>query len=197
MSNFQEIYKKKLVTAEEAVKKVKSGDWIDWAMFNGKPVELDKALAARKDELKDIKIMAAVTVPPVPEVIQKDPKGEVFTYNDQHFSLLTRIMQDMCGGVYYQPTLYGESELYVLNAMYDTPKTGTPLRDHFMAQVGPMDKDGYFNWGLHNSCCYLQAISAKNVILEEEIQDLIKNLRKFLNKKLITDFTLEQNVRES
>jgi hypothetical protein len=27
-------------------------------MFNGKPIELDKALAARKDELSDIKIMA-------------------------------------------------------------------------------------------------------------------------------------------
>ena len=166
MGDVQKMYKEKLCTAEEAVKKVKSGDWIDWAMFNGKPVELDKALAARKDELNDIKIMAAVTVPPVPEIIMKDPHGEVFTYNDQHFSLLTRIMQDQCDGVFYQPTLYGESELYVLNGKYDPIKIGTPLRDHFMCQVGPMDKDGYFNWGLHNSCCYLQAIHSKNIILE-------------------------------
>lgn len=166
MKSYNEMYKEKLVTAEEAVKKVKSGDWIDWAMFNGKPVELDKALAARKDELKDVIIMAAVTVPPVPEVILKDPKGEVFTYNDQHFSLLTRILQEQCGGVFYQPTLYGESDMYVLNGMNDPKKAGTPLRDHFMVQVSPMDKDGYFNWGLHNSCCYLQAISSKNIILE-------------------------------
>jgi acyl-CoA hydrolase len=166
MGDVQKMYKEKLCTAEEAVKKVKSGDWIDWAMFNGKPVELDKALAARKDELSDIKIMAAVTVPPVPEVIMKDPHGEVFTYNDQHFSLLTRIMQDQCDSVFYQPTLYGESDLYVLNGKYDPIKIGTPLRDHFMCQVGPMDKDGYFNWGLHNSCCYLQAIHSKNIILE-------------------------------
>jgi acyl-CoA hydrolase len=166
MKNYNELYKEKLVTAEEAVKKVKSGDWIDWAMFNGKPVELDKALAARKDELSDIKIMAAVTVPPVPEVILKDPKGEVFTYNDQHFSLLTRILQDQCSGVFYQPTLYGESELYLLNAVNDPKKMGTPLRDHFMVQTGPMDKDGYFNWGMHNSCCYLQAIHSKNIIIE-------------------------------
>ena len=166
MGDFLKMYKEKLVTADEAVKKVKSGDWIDWAMFNGKPVELDKALAARKDELNDIKIMAAVTVPPVPEVIMKDPHGEVFTYNDQHFSLLTRIMQDQCDNVFYQPTLYGESDLYVLNGRYDTIKIGTPLRDHFMCQVGPMDKDGYFNWGLHNSCCYLQAIHSRNIILE-------------------------------
>ncbi len=166
MKSFQTLFKEKLVTAEEAVKKVKSGDWIDWAMFNGKPVELDKALAARKDELRDIVIMAAVTVPPIPEVVQKDPKGEVFTYNDQHFSLLTRMLQEMCEGVFYQPTLYGESELYVFNGMNDRKKAGTPLRDFFMAQVGPMDKNGYFNWGMHNSCCYLQAISSANIILE-------------------------------
>jgi acyl-CoA hydrolase len=166
MGDFLKMYKEKLVTADEAVKKVKSGDWIDWAMFNGKPVELDKALAARKDELNDIKIMAAVTVPPVPEVIMKDPRGEVFTYNDQHFSLLTRIMQDQCNNVFYQPTLYGESDLYVLNGKYDPIRIGTPSRDHFMCQVGPMDKDGYFNWGLHNSCCYLQAIHSNNIILE-------------------------------
>ncbi|HUN55054.1 MAG TPA: acetyl-CoA hydrolase/transferase C-terminal domain-containing protein [Smithella sp.] len=166
MGDFLKMYREKLVTAEEAVKKVKPGDWIDWAMFNGKPVELDKALAARKDELSDIKIMAAVSVPPVPEVIMKDPHGEVFTFNDQHFSLLTRIMQDQCDNVFYQPTLYGESDLYVINARHDPVKIGTPLRDHFMVQVGPMDKDGYFNWGLHNSCCYLQAIRSKNIILE-------------------------------
>jgi len=43
------MYKEKLRTAEEAVSIVKSGDWIDYAMFNGKPVVCDRALGARKD----------------------------------------------------------------------------------------------------------------------------------------------------
>ena len=166
MKNFQEMYKEKLRTAEEAVRIVKSGDWIDFAMFNGKPVVCDRALAARKEELKDINIMAAVTIPPVPEVVLKDPQGEVFTYNDQHFSLLTRILQQQCKGVFYQPTLYGESELYMRYAQSDPSKLGTNLRDVFFCQVTPMDKDGFFNWGLHNSCCYLQATTAKACILE-------------------------------
>jgi hypothetical protein len=106
------MYKDKLRTAEEAMKVVKSGAWIDYAMFNGKPVACDTALAARKDELKNINVMGAVTVPPLPEVVMKDPMGEVFTYNDQHFSALTRIFQERCGNVFYQPTLYGESEMY-------------------------------------------------------------------------------------
>lgn len=170
--DFHQMYKEKLRTAEEAMKVVKPGDWIDYAMFNGKPVACDQALAARKDELSDINIMGAVTVPPIPDVILKDPMGEVFTYNDQHFSALTRILQEKCGNVFYQPTLYGESEMYMNYGIYaedqekTTSKIGTNLRDVFLCQVTPMDEDGYFNWGLHNSCCFLQATTAKTRIVE-------------------------------
>lgn len=170
--DFQQMYKEKLRTAEEAMKIVKPGNWIDYAMFNGKPVACDQALAARKDELSDINIMGAVTVPPIPEVILKDPLGEVFTFNDQHFSALTRILQEKCGGVFYVPTLYGESEMLLNYGLYaedeekTTGKIGTNLRDVFICQTTPMDEDGYFNWGLHNSCCYLSATTAKNCIVE-------------------------------
>ncbi len=164
--DFQQMYKDKLRTAEEAVKIVKSGDWIDYAMFNGKPIALDRALAARKGELNDINIMAAVTVPPVPEVILQDPKGEVFTYNDQHFSALTRLLQENFQGVFYQPTHYGESEIYLESVRTDPEKMGCPVRDHFMVQVTPMDKYGYFNWGVHNACCYYQATRSTNCIVE-------------------------------
>ncbi|CFX43852.1 Acetyl-CoA hydrolase/transferase [Syntrophomonas zehnderi OL-4] len=165
-NGFQKLYQEKLRTAEEAVKIVKSGDWIDYAMFNGKPVVCDRALAARKAELSDVKIMGAVTVPPVPEVVMKDPKGEVFTYNDQHFSVLTRMMQEQCQGVFYQPTQYGESDQYLLNGRIDPIKIGTPSRNFFMVQVAPMDKDGYFNWGLHNSACYNMATTSDHCIVE-------------------------------
>lgn len=58
------MYKDKLCTAEEAAAKVESGFVIDYGFFNGKPVAFDKALAARKDELKDVQIWTAVTLPP-------------------------------------------------------------------------------------------------------------------------------------
>ena len=54
--NYQELYQQKLTTAEEAVKAVKSGDWVDYSWCCNYPVSLDKALAARKDELYDVKI---------------------------------------------------------------------------------------------------------------------------------------------
>ena len=164
--DFQMMYKEKLRSPEEAVSCIKSGDWIDYGMFNGQPVACDRALAARKDELSDIKIMTAVTVPPLPEVVTRDPQGEVFTYMDLHFSLVSRIMQEQCQGVFYHPVQYGESDKYFLDAMYDKKNVGSIARKAFIVQVTPMDKHGYFNWGVHNSVSYVQALSAHNVILE-------------------------------
>ena len=47
-------YKKKLVTAEQAARVVKSGDWVEYGSFLGMVRACDKALAARKGELKDV-----------------------------------------------------------------------------------------------------------------------------------------------
>lgn len=109
--DYQQMYREKLRTAEEVAREIQSGALIDYAMFNGKPVALDAALAARKDELQNITIYGAVTVPPVSEVVLRDPLGDVFTYNDQHFSALTRILQEKCQGVFYSPVQYGEGAL--------------------------------------------------------------------------------------
>ena len=54
--NVYEEYKKKLVSAEEAVKIVKSGDWVDYSQTCSFPEDLDAALAARRDELEDVKV---------------------------------------------------------------------------------------------------------------------------------------------
>ena len=60
--NFQEMYRQKLTTPEEAVKVIRSGDWVDYGWSTGTPDVLDKALAARKDELTDVKIRGGVTM---------------------------------------------------------------------------------------------------------------------------------------
>ena len=54
--DYQAMYQQKLTTAQEAVKVVKSGDWVDYTWCTNHPVALDKALAERKDELTDVKI---------------------------------------------------------------------------------------------------------------------------------------------
>ena len=48
--NFFDEYKQKLKTPDEAVKAIKSGDWVDYSVGLGFPELLDGALAKRKDD---------------------------------------------------------------------------------------------------------------------------------------------------
>ena len=47
MNVYEKEYNEKLTKAEEAVRSVKSGDWIDFGWGVGVPVTLDRALAER------------------------------------------------------------------------------------------------------------------------------------------------------
>ena len=52
--DFSEEYRQKLVSADEAVKVIKSGDWVDYGWCTNTVDALDKALAKRTDELRRI-----------------------------------------------------------------------------------------------------------------------------------------------
>ncbi len=164
-------YRDKLRTADEAVGCVKSGDWITYAFFNGKPVKCDTALAKRKGELREVQIYGAVTIPPVPEVLTQDPDGEAFTYGDFHFSLLTRIMKmQYPDRVSYAPLHFGETDWQTEHLRgplheYDPNKTGIRLQDVHIMRTAPMDENGYFNFGISNACM-LGWCKAHKVVVE-------------------------------
>ena len=75
--SYYDQYKSKLRTPEEAVKAVKSGDWVEYTTSNGFPALLDEALAARKDELSDVKIRGNLIFGPI-KVVECDPQREHF-----------------------------------------------------------------------------------------------------------------------
>ena len=152
-----EEYKKKLVTAEKAVQVVQSGDWVEYGEFTGMVRSLDKALAKRKGELKDVNIRSTVTAY-APEVILADPTGEAFTWNSWHFSGADRRFADKGVPVYYIPIKYSEVPRYVRQEIPDLAV--------FMLQVSPMDKHGYFNFGPQNSFTKATCERAKTVIVE-------------------------------
>lgn len=60
LMGFAEEYRSKLTTAEEAVKAVKSGDWVDYGWCTATALELDKALAKRAGELEDVKLRGGI-----------------------------------------------------------------------------------------------------------------------------------------
>ena len=84
-----DIYKEKRRTPEEAVQLVRSGDWVDYSQTCSFPAALDAALAARRDELTDVKIRHAISMRPV-QVVEQDPQHQAFTYNLWHCSGLDR-----------------------------------------------------------------------------------------------------------
>ena len=78
-------YRSKLRTAEEAVKAVKSGDWVEFGCGVTYPTLCDRALAGRKDELTDVKVRGMLCYGPI-AVVESDPEQEHFTYNSWHLT---------------------------------------------------------------------------------------------------------------
>ena len=79
--DFNKMYKQKLVTPDDAVKIVKSGDNVQYNSHNGIPPSLDMALARRRDELRGVIINTSITLFPL-YTITSDPSGEHFLYDN-------------------------------------------------------------------------------------------------------------------
>lgn len=152
---YEQEYKEKLVSADEAVKVVKSDTFVDWGFFNGKPLLLDQAMARRHEELRNVSIYTAVSIPPIPEVC-KYP--ESFVYHDWQWSKVTRMIKQAVP-VYYSPILYHQGPFWYRNGL-------VPHKNVAMLRVAPMDKYGYFNFGPQNSESMAKCEMADIVIVE-------------------------------
>ena len=135
--SFVEEYNQKLVSADEAVKVVKSGDWVDYGWCNGTPDALDKALAKRTDELNDIKLRGGILLKPL-AVFDREDAGEHFTWNSWHMGGIERKLIAR-GCSFYSPIRYSELPRYY--------RDGAAKVNVAMFQVAPMDAHGYFNFG--------------------------------------------------
>ena len=130
----QEQYRQKLRTPEEAVRVIKSGDWVDYTSNVCFPSLLDAALARRKEELTDVKIRGNLIFGPI-QTVECDPTREHFIYNSWHCSGYERKLCDK-GLCNYIPMIF---------------RNVVPYYRHFltvnvaMMCVTPMDKHGYFN----------------------------------------------------
>jgi acyl-CoA hydrolase len=103
MNHMQE-YHAKLTTAERAVKVIQSGDWVDYNFTLSQPSALDKALAARKNELVNVKVRGGFFLRPL-EIVIADQEREHFFYNSWHFSPYERKLSDR-GLCNYIPMVY-------------------------------------------------------------------------------------------
>ena len=132
--DYQAEYRSKLRTPEEAVRVVRSGDWVDYMSNVCFPTLLDEALSRRRDELHDVKIRGNLIFGPI-QAVECDPTREHFVYNSWHCSSYERKLTDR-GLCNYIPMIF---------------RNLVPYYRHFltvnvaMLCVTPMDKHGYFN----------------------------------------------------
>ena len=154
--DYQKLYREKLTTPAEAVKAVKSGDWVDYGWSATHPVALDKALAARGEELHDVKLRGGVTLW-VPEIAKIPNAGEHFTWHSWHCTGADRKVIESGMG-YFCPMRYSELPRFYLENL-------DPM-DVAMLQVTPMDEHGNFNFGLEASGTAAMLSRARIIIVE-------------------------------
>ena len=153
--DYQALYQQKLTTPEQAVKVVKSGDWVDYGWCTNHPVTLDRALAARKDELSDVKVRGGVTMW-MPEIAKADDAGDHFTWHSWHCSGIDRKVIAKGMG-FFAPMRYSElPRFYRENVSVDVA----------MIQVTPMDSHGNFSYALAASHLADMLDKAKTIIVE-------------------------------
>jgi len=125
------------VTPEQAARVVRSGDWLDYGSTLIQPDLFDAALAARKHELRDVKIRSCISVRPR-AVLEADPEGEHFFWFSWHFGGYDRAKHD-AGISHYIPVNLGEIPDYYR-------RFNDPI-DVAILKARPMDENGYFNFG--------------------------------------------------
>jgi len=145
----------KLLSADAVAASVKSGERIDYGFALTEPDAFDAALAARKAELRDVTVRGALSLRPR-QVIEQDPEQRHFINENWHFSGYDRKKCEL-GLVSYVPFNFGEGPaLYRRHLSVDL----------LVLKTAPMDRHGYFNFGV--STTYARAICdvAKRIVVE-------------------------------
>ena len=133
------LYSEKYVTPEEAVLRVKDGDWVEYGFGAGFPELLDKALAARKGRVKDVKIRGGLIIRPRIEAVEADPEQESFHYYSIHIGDYERKLQSR-GLVTFIPVM--------LRSLPELYRRGDIRTDVAFVPVSKPDEKGFCSLGI-------------------------------------------------
>ncbi len=183
--DYRKDYESKFVSADEAVKVVKSGDLVHYGEFVMCSHVLDAALAKRTEELERV-LIRTVTCPFMPQTVLADPERKHFIYNDWHFSGASRKLHDKNLCNYISLTYHEGPSFY---------ERGYVPVDVALIKVTPPDKHGFVNLGTSNSITHAFVDAAKIVIAEinESVPRCLGGLRETLHVSEIDYFVQGDN----
>ena len=145
------------IGSEEAACFVKSGMWLDYGVGLCQPDVFDKALASRRESLRNVKIRSCLTMKPR-AVLEEDSEGDHFSWFSWHFSGYDRRKHDS-GRCNYMPLNLGEVPDYYRRFI-------NPV-DIVILKTCPMDENGYFNFSASNLWHRAIIERARMVMVEE------------------------------
>lgn len=144
------------ITPSAAAALVESNMWLDYGVSLCQPDLFDQALAARQEELTNVKIRSCLSMKPR-AVLESDPEGKHFTWFSWHFSGYDRRKHD-AGVSHYMPLNLGEVPGYYRRFI-------DPV-DIVILKTCPPDENGFCNFGVTNIWHRALVERAKTVILE-------------------------------
>lgn len=148
-------YTQKKISAEKAAGLIKSGDWVDYGHMLASPIFMDQALSKRVGDVRDVKIRCS-GFPEFSAVVIADPEQKSFIYNTAFLTLMDRGINTN-GVVSHIPGLYSEIPGF---------STRHHHTDVCIIRTTPMDKNGFFNYGICNDCQSEMVPNAKMLIVE-------------------------------
>lgn len=154
-NNYMKKYNEKLITVEEAIKKVKSNDEICVGLAGSEPQDFLKILHKRRDEVENVNILTCLNMGNYKFTSDESMKGH-FLNATWFYSTLTRKAHPF------------KTATFIPNHLHLSARKRLSRRkpNIFIGTVSKMDKHGYFSLSL--STCYEREYleAADMVILE-------------------------------
>lgn len=152
-SGLEDLFKEKLVSSQEAVKCIKSGDNVVLSMGAGEPTILLDAITGRKNELHDVRIHQMLPLT-LPKYMQKGMERHF-----RHVSWFNSAVN--------RPGVKAGQAGVMMGYLHEYPRFFTENLhvNVFMGIVSPMDKHGFFSFGVSVNYTMAAAQKADLVIL--------------------------------
>ena len=155
----QELYRSKVVSADEAVTRIHSGDRVVFAHAVGESLPISEALIRNKTRYHDVEIMHYIPLGKAEYCLPEN--APYFRHNT------------FCAGVPTRECINAGRGDFTTGFFYETPerfRDGSIPVGVVILQVSPMDKHGFFSLGVSVDYTKAACETARTVIVEANAQ---------------------------